>query len=78
MTRVFFNNSKLASEVEYVNGSKEGIDNTYYENGNIKHKGQNKLGVKTGPWYYFSEVGDLKKNGKLGKRKTHKQQPGVI
>lgn len=61
LSKAFHNNNKVAAIVEFVDGFEEGKDLSYYENGQVKHKGQNHLGVKTGIWYYYSEVGELLK-----------------
>jgi antitoxin component YwqK of YwqJK toxin-antitoxin module len=37
----------------------DGRDVSYYENGRMKHKGQNSIGVKTGIWYHYSEQVEL-------------------
>jgi len=69
--------------VDSYNFFPEGEYITYYENGNIKEKGNYEKGFKTGRWKYYSETGKLKKEegwkkGKLEKTKEYDEQGKLI
>jgi antitoxin component YwqK of YwqJK toxin-antitoxin module len=48
----------LDEELLYVNGTMEGAVKAYYQNGNLKFKGQNKNDLPHGDWVAFYETGE--------------------
>ena len=48
--------------VEYLNGIKHGISEEYFENGQIKRKGQNSNGSPIGQWENFNIDGTFNSN----------------
>jgi antitoxin component YwqK of YwqJK toxin-antitoxin module len=69
LTKGYYDNNVLRYEVEWHDGYQEGKEVEYFENGIIKSYGQNKLGVKSGEWRYYTEDGSLarKENWVKGK-----------
>ena len=66
----FYSNGKRKLKVNFKNGRAEGLSEYYYENGNIKMKGELKTNIfswgkeifMVGKWRHYYESGELKTN----------------
>ena len=66
----YYPSGKLKTEINYINGIKEGIRKTYYENGQLEVETNYKKNIKEGIYKLYYENGKLRqegnyKNGKL-------------
>jgi hypothetical protein len=55
----YYEDGKLYSKGNYINGLREGIWETYYDNDQLKRKGTYKNGSYNGIWEYYGEYDNL-------------------
>lgn len=61
--KYIYKGNKTKETGKMINGEKDGIWTTYYENGNIESKGGYSNDEKKGEWKYYYENGNLKEEG---------------